>query len=336
MGGKWKNRIKLTPKRIEELRHHRDRTCIGAHVIAKIVGEKTEYTSAGVMISKWLGGTRDSADCDLYEEVLAAWKTMPDASPEQEHRRLYFKAPRIYFTESDIAALKEEIARIDHPLNTIWKLLNNKPSGLKLHTVQSWLRGKTKSTIKEYYEYVLKSLQKVDGKHLPSRIALTDPMRRELQYHRMRTGLTPYMIIKLSCGEDMANRLQPTVVSWLKGAVLTVDERLYRQVLNDWKASPDKSSAPRKKSSKHRLAQEKIKLPESSKVHITRSVRNRLFKLQDQSGLTPRAFLDEREDVPSGLTSTMIHSWMSRQVEVARTDHVKYVLENWRVERLNF
>lgn len=330
MGGRWKNRIQLTKRHLEELRFHRDRTCVGANRIAKIVSEKTKYVSVGNTISKWLRGATVSADSNLYKIALAAWKALPDAPiGVRESRRLYYHTPRKFFSESDISILKEEISRIGHPLHAIWKCLENKPNGLQLLTVHSWLRGETKSTISSHYEYVLNSLRKFDGECIPSRIALTDAMRNELIHHRKRTGLSPYKVIDLSCGEDMANRLQAIVVNWLEGAVLTVDEKLYRQVLNAWKNSPDKRSAPHKNLSKGRFAQREIKIPESGNMCITRSIRNYLYRSQERSGLSPRVFLKKRDDVPDGLTSLVIHSWMSRKAETADAAHLRYVLKHW-------
>ena len=74
----------------------------------------------------------------------------------------------------------------------------------------------------------------------------------------------------------------------------------------------------------------RIKPAPPGHIHITKAVYNELWRLKTESGVSPRSLLEMAEDVPDGLTSTLIHRWLVKKINVARKEHIEFALNNWR------
>ena len=67
-----------------------------------------------------------------------------------------------------------------------------------------------------------------------------------------------------------------------------------------------------------------------SRIIITNVMRDELRELRKSTGIAPMRLLKGRSDVPEGLDSAIIQSWLNGKTESARLDHYKFVLKVWR------
>ena len=58
-------------------------------------------------------------------------------------------------------------------------------------------------------------------------------------------------------------------------------------------------------------------------------MRQRLLGLREQTGIGPMRLLKGRADVPAGLDSAIIQSWLAGKTTSARDGHYDYVLALW-------
>lgn len=62
---------------------------------------------------------------------------------------------------------------------------------------------------------------------------------------------------------------------------------------------------------------------------ISGEMRQRLLDLREQTGIGPMRLLKGRADVPVGLDSAIIQSWLAGKTTSAREGHYEYVLALW-------
>lgn len=65
-------------------------------------------------------------------------------------------------------------------------------------------------------------------------------------------------------------------------------------------------------------------------VTLTHDIRNELIRLKSETGLGPMKLLARASDVPDGLDSAIINTWLNGKTRSARADHLAFVLNAYR------
>lgn len=67
-----------------------------------------------------------------------------------------------------------------------------------------------------------------------------------------------------------------------------------------------------------------------ARIQITDEIYEELKRLREESGMSGMSLLKGRKDIPDGLHSGIVNSWLTKNSSTARQEHLKYVLNAWR------
>ncbi|MBR9826673.1 MAG: hypothetical protein GYB36_12880 [Alphaproteobacteria bacterium] len=67
-----------------------------------------------------------------------------------------------------------------------------------------------------------------------------------------------------------------------------------------------------------------------ARVTLTDDIIGELERLKRETGLGPMKLLARSDNVPQGLNSAIINTWLNRKTESARADHLEFVLAAYR------
>lgn len=258
---------------------------------------------------------------------------------------------RFELTQRNVAELQKYRDKIPLSYPILWQTMKRRPATLSREMMVNIIRGTVGTVAVEHYAHILTHLktfriENIDksegimgcrgGASIHGRIVLTDEKIDLLKQHRDRTKVGPGKLAQIIDGKKENDLFRARIYHWLSGRVRTADSALYDKVLTAWEGLPDAPPGARLRlyPNMNKSKPRSIVISDQGEVQLTRHHRIELFRAQEQSGLNPRAFLDEGDDVPDGLTSFTIHSWMSRKAETADAVHLRYVLERWPKKKL--
>lgn len=66
-----------------------------------------------------------------------------------------------------------------------------------------------------------------------------------------------------------------------------------------------------------------------TRTHIDEMTFQKLKQLRNDTGVGPNRLLAGRKDIPAGLRSDIIRTWLNGAAKSARADHLEYVLALW-------
>lgn len=71
-------------------------------------------------------------------------------------------------------------------------------------------------------------------------------------------------------------------------------------------------------------------MPDRKRITITRALRNKLISERERTGLGPMRLLrGTRQEKPAGLTSKIIGNWLNGSTQVAKSEHLNFVLKRF-------
>lgn len=69
------------------------------------------------------------------------------------------------------------------------------------------------------------------------------------------------------------------------------------------------------------------------RIPLTNEIRNELKALHEKTNIGPQRLLKGKPDRPRGLNSTTIYQWMDGTRDTAKSEHLDWVLHEWRQSR---
>lgn len=213
---------------------------------------------------------------------------------------------RVILTEDQKNLLRHHIERTGIGPKSLMEKADDSPEELNSALIYRWLSDAVKTARQDHYDYVITSL-----KNLPSLterfVILTPSNIALLKKHKDRTGQSAGVL--LSRAERVPTGLNANKVSnWLNGVVQKANKAEYEFMLWLWQEAPDKAE----------------------RIVINNVMLRALRQQRVRTDIGPMALLrGTKHERPSGLTSTLIGSWLSGKTKSVRKDHWEYVFEKW-------
>ncbi len=138
--------------------------------------------------------------------------------------------------------------------------------------------------------------------HSPPRIPLTPEIRQKLRAHIERTGVGPQALLR-GAGDKPQGLSSSVISKWLAGGKTARRDHL-AYVMHRWETV-------------------------DPVVPVTPLVLQALQLHKDRTGLTPEPLLRSAKTLPSGLTTSIVRSWLEGRVKRAKRSHLDFVLAQW-------
>ena len=225
----------LPPTTVEQLRHHAERTGVGAMKLLRGAKNKPAGLKSDMVI-RWMTGKLREAAPDHVAYILARWAALPTNN-------------RIPLTQDMREQLRAEFLRTGGGPVLLLKRATNTPHGLTSQIIQDWMsdRPKPNTASETHWRYVMDRLGALPdciatstrltgtGNKLKIEIAADD--LAELRHHRERTGIGGAILLRNA--SDKPAGLTPTMISnWLSGRVNKAVPELVAYVLARYRAWP--------------------------------------------------------------------------------------------------
>lgn len=192
------------------------------------------------------------------------------------------------------------------------------PKGLSAAAITAWLRGTTKRANEHHLNFAIERWRSVTP-----RVKITRAHLTEIKRHALRSGVVWHSL--LSSIEPRPEGLDSRTISgWVNGYVKTARADHLNAVIEALQSLPDKQvSAPK---------------PYRGRAHdyqhraFTECDRETLIFERDRTGISQARLLNEYwpGDVPAGLTTTMISSWINGSPKTIATVLYDQTLRVWK------
>jgi len=138
---------------------------------------------------------------------------------------------RVAITQDIIHRLEAEIKRTGMSPRIFYKYVcKHPPEGLKAHTIENWLAGRSAHTAKHLLDYVLEQYQSCPNETVTLR--LTDERVSELAIALNKANRSPAQILRLA-GRKAPKGLTVELISkWQRGKVKTAKRIQWDFVIN--------------------------------------------------------------------------------------------------------
>lgn len=298
----------ITRELISELKAELRRTGLGPHAILRGTRHHRPKGVNTHLINKWLNGSAKMANRAQVDFVKQCWASFPDKedvwlSLDDRKRQLLKKKLK----ETGLSVNRLFSSRADLPQGLNWKIL---------HSYFAPSRPKIK---KEYYHYILKVCEEnKDSGYIP----VPEAFREKLKAEITRTGVKPLTLIKtLNKKKETVAVNAFTISAWLSGRTNVADQSEMNWVLSLYAALSDKQvvQSVAVPIGKH----EGLSPISEEDLELLRQYRN-------TAGILPSFIFMNAEDVPIGLTSNMIGSWLNGVTKKANPAFVQWVIQRCR------
>lgn len=159
-------RVVISEAVLSELRHHRQRTGLGAVRFLRCLDDVIPDGLKSETISSWLSGAVGSAKPQYLDFVRKAWADLPDANagpsrtPEGEQ---YIDIEMVEITYALREALMTARVRSDvTPAALLREAGDDVPDGLTSTAINGWLKGKVFSAPKAHVEFVQRTWSAIE------------------------------------------------------------------------------------------------------------------------------------------------------------------------------
>jgi hypothetical protein len=310
-------RFALTQDHIDRLRNEIARTGIGIGPLFRVALDVPAYMSENIAHG-WTSGQTKTASKENWDWLMHIYAALPDA--DDSLGRMPPRQLRELASLKDRQRVRAEFERTGIGGRGIYRLLETKPDGLNREDcIQAVSRphGKRRAS---HVKAILDAYSKLpDSDYAPFTDRLRDRLNREIE----RTGLGMPAIVK-ALGEDAPPDLNARMVyHWSAGMVKTVKLDYVALVLDMLGTLPD-GKAARKPKGRPRV-KKSDKAPRISKAQY-----GLLWEMRKASDLSPHKLLSLRDDVPEGLTPTIINGWLFKKPEAFSKEHFEYVIAAYR------
>ena len=306
-------RFALTQDHIDTLRYEIARTGIGIGPLFRMALDVPAYMSENIAHG-WTSGQTKTASQENWDWLMRIYAALPDA--DDSPGRMPPRQLRELASLKDRQRVRAEFERTGIGGRGIYRLLETKPDGLnKEDCIQAVSRphGKRRAS---HVKAILDAYSKIpDSDYAPFTDSLRDQLNKEIE----RTGLGAPAIVK-ALGEAAPPDLNARMVyHWSAGMVKTAKLDYVVLVLDMLGALPD-GEAARKPKGRPRVKKS------NDAPRISKEQYAVLWQLRKTSNLSPHELLRLRDDVPEGLTPTMINGWLFKKPEAFSSAHFDYVI----------
>lgn len=196
----------------------------------------------------------------------------------------------------------------------------NVPLGLSSKRVWELVHKKNRKFIrKDHLDYLIHEfITKTKFSDPNDLMIITPDIIQELEYHRVRTGLSAAMLLKISseCPKDLTKKI---IADWIDGITKKATRQNVDFVLKNWKSQPtDYKIADRY----NNPTEEKLS---RSLIEITPDFRSVLTEYVSSSGLSLFGILKKWRPLPNHLALEVVAGWISGSIARATYDHIAFV-----------
>lgn len=304
----------ITPELISEIKGYIFRTGVPVWRLLERRNDVPQgLTTAQIRV--WLNQPRQKRiKTEYFNYVWNIYASLPDSSRVQLTNEVLDKL-RTYQASTGVDAVA---------------LLNGRhhklPEGLHSGIIQRWLRGEAKSAEKDHLDYVLalwKNSTPVEGMYVRSSSEMRDIIHRHID--RTDIGVCAIISGRLPDKPKGINRQVISKFLKIKDAKIRKDYLAF--VLKRWEETPDHPVEPENRPKKTYVTSSK------GYTEITRKDLERLRKYRDM-GFVFTDLLRITKNVPDGLTSPIVSSWINGSTINAQPRCVAFVLEAYeKLER---
>lgn len=186
------------------------------------------------------------------------------------------------------------------------------PSGLLAGKIEAWINGETTIALEEHLHFVLEVMQELKRKNS----FLEENMGSEnelclLNQETIEELIAPRILLE-RCDNIPIGLTDEKIRTWLSGRSRSAPKWHVDFVLDMWRSYPDVEI-----------------INFRNKNGEVLSVIEELENLRIKTGVSPEILLQSREDVPEGLSSSMVRGWLAGGIGKAKKHHVNYVRKLW-------
>ncbi len=193
---------------------------------------------------------------------------------------------------------------------------NEMPHGLNSGKLETWLNGSSKVAKPEHVEYVLELWEKI-AREKKGWVEITKDQIEHIQHHRARSGVDPAMLLRIS--KNPPDSLNAYMISQIiTGTVIRAREYHLDFLIKAWEELPDRDESKQDENKTEPLGRA------GGNVKITEETHNKLKKYHNLNWL-PGFIFKGAVDVPDGLSSGTISSWLSKASTTAHKEHLEWV-----------
>lgn len=182
----------------------------------------------------------------------------------------------------------------------------NKPGTVSVQNVQSWLRRDVATVRKDYIDYILQLWRSLPDNSI---IAITPELRAQMRNEADRTGKGPSAMLRGLRPSQMNGLTYNTVAAWMCGKIRSADAHQVELVLNRWRSLPDQSDT-------------RMSVLGYHIAHLDAELK--------RTGITHRALLCGRDDLPDGLTISVFRAVLRGTTKSIKTQHYDYLVSTLR------
>lgn len=315
----------------KELLHHRKRTGLSPRVLLWKHREENPEGLSDSLVDGWMKGRKTKTPKSYIEYVLKCWKSQPDEN------QLYL------FSDKKIQKeLKQALKAARLSVHHLLLLRKDVPRGLNKEKIDRWMAGKTKRINRAEYDYFIQICHE-SAKNPPidrgpmqlqrfgkKRVVIEEDYIQSLKKEIARTGHLPWSALKYHSTFDQSKDM--VVKGWLSGKTKTATQDDLNAILEIYRKLPDRqTNSTVTKGPKTAVNNEHIKsnpIGREGYAPIIELQRKKLQHYQDKTNMLPSfVFTKSRsDDIPRGLTPTMVKAWISGTTKTADPEHVKWVL----------
>lgn len=328
--------VRVTEDQRKELLFHKKRTGISpAALLWKHRGEYPEGLSDS-LIKSWMKSGKRKTPKKYIDYVLKCWQAQPD------EKQVY-----IFSDKKMQRHLKQALEKTGLSAHQMLLTRGDTPAGLTRGKIDGWIAGKTQRIKRADYDYFLKICEEyaengtIDHGHIQlrrfgkTRVVIPESYVRRLKEEIDRTGRAPSYVLKYHGGADKAKI--GIVMNWLSGTAKTAIQEDMDYVMGLYKKYP--TLKPPFEGSGKRKPGNKPKIPEKKKVLSSRTEgylpidkerMRRLKHYRKKANLLPGFVIKESENVPKGLSASIVSGWLQGTSKTANPEHVEWVLKRCR------
>ena len=311
-------RITLTEEQLKTLRSELTRTGLSIGKLFKREDVCPPRYMSQHIAQNWLHGQVKTALKENWDWFLQTCAAIPDADPKSIRVTARYAIERA--SPEDRMRVRAEYERTGVGGRGIFRFLDSTPEGLcEEDCIQAVSRPKSVRRA-SHVEAILAAYAKLpDTEYKP----LDSRTQQEVRAELLRTALSPSKVIE-ALGDDAPTDLSAqTIYHWSTGMVKTAKPDYVERVLVVLRDLPDGMPADK------RAGRPRKKKPESA-PRISQAQFNLLWDLRRRSGVSPHAVLKERDDIPSGLTPSLINGWLFKKPEAFSQEHFDYVVQAYK------
>ncbi len=315
--------VELTEEIHKKLLGYKESTGIGPQALLRgTQKERPEGLNSGI-IKRWLAAPHKKVRKDHLDYVLARWKTL-----EQ------LEAKKIIIPDEILQKLHHHWKRTNIGPEKLLKLGSSVPRGLTSPMICQWLYKKTKTAREDHLDFVLeqwealpeskrRTFSKGRTARLPQTmqgcVEVTPEIIKQLRELRNTTGVGVNHLLKKA--KDLPEGLTIGVVSgWFNGGTATARKDHLEYMVQKWEALANSGQEIKNRYITNKDGYEPISQQDLEEMRHYRDMLN----------LLPGHLLKISDDVPEGLTNSMIGGWLSGVTQNTNPEFVSWVLERCR------